>query len=79
VGETPALTAAGTAAIRYLVCALVPLGTSWEAGEMPALPRNCKREVLRSGHCERSREGRRVVVLASQETGAHRSINPFRV
>jgi len=35
--------------------------------------------VLRSGHCERSREGRRVVVLASQETGAHRTINPFRV
>jgi hypothetical protein len=27
----------------YLVCALVPLGTGWEAGEMPALPRNCKR------------------------------------
>jgi hypothetical protein len=30
----------------YLVCALVPLGTGWEAGEMPALPRNCKRDCF---------------------------------
>jgi hypothetical protein len=30
--------------MEHLVCALVPLGTGWEAGEMPALPRNCKRD-----------------------------------
>jgi vitamin B12 transporter len=35
----------------------VALATDWEAGENPALPRNCKREVL-TNHCAEAWEGR---------------------
>jgi hypothetical protein len=65
-----------------LVRALSSLDESWEAGEKPALPRNCKRGNLplptgqesgKSGGGIRSK----LISLASQETGANRNHTPF--
>ncbi len=54
----------------------------WEAGENPALPRNCKRAKA-AGHCAFAWEGRRCCRAEpnslSQETGANANHNPFRV
>jgi hypothetical protein len=49
---------------------------SWEAGENPALPRNCKRPEARASDSDWSLwehgKAKRDLNVASQETGANR-------
>jgi len=57
------------------------LERNWEAGANPALPRNCKRVFLATGHCANGKAAALVAIcgsqLASQETGAKLSSNPL--